>query len=79
MELIQNTAGECTLRNDDDALVCHVKIAGDVRADINVPELQPGQSIQFTLAPPSERRSGQLRVTWETHLAEKQVLTQQLH
>lgn len=79
MKLIQNTADECTLRNDDDADVYHVAITGDVTTDINVPELQPGQVIQFSLPPPSQRRSGQLQVRWETHLGEKQVLTQQLH
>lgn len=79
MELVQNNNDECTLRNDDDTVVYHVAIAGDVTKDINVPELQPDQDIQFSLAAPSQRRSGQLRVTWETQLGEKQVLSQSLH
>lgn len=79
MELTQNSQDECTLRNDDHAVVYRVEISGDVSSDINVPELQPAQDIQFELAPPAQRSSGQLQVTWETHLGEKQVLTQDLH
>lgn len=79
MELIQNNREECTLRNDDGAVAYHVEISGDVNRDINVPEVEPSQEVQFELAPPSRRRTGQLRVTWETHLGEKQVLTQHLH
>lgn len=79
MELTQNSQDECTLRNDENAVIYHVAITGDVFKDINVPELQPNQDIQFELAPPAQRRSGELRVTWETHLGEKQVLTQALH
>lgn len=79
MELTQNSQDECTLRNDDDTVAYHVAITGDVNSDIDVPELRPNQDIQFELAPPAQRRSGQLQVTWETHLGEKQVLTQDLH
>lgn len=79
MELTQDSQDDCTLRNDVDTVAYHVAITGDVTNDINVPELQPAQDIQFELAPPSQRRSGELRVTWETYLGEKQVLTQSLH
>lgn len=79
MDLTQNSQVECTLRNDEGAVVYHVAITGDVFKDINVPELQPAQDIQFELTPPAQRRSGELRVTWETHLGEKQVLTRALH
>lgn len=78
MELTQNSQDECTLRNDETTVVYHVAITGDVFKDINVPELQPNQDIQFELAPPAQRRSGQLQVTWENHLGEKQVLTEPL-
>ncbi|TSI11982.1 hypothetical protein [Brevibacterium aurantiacum] len=79
MELTQTSQDECTLRNDDNAVVYHVAITGDANKDINVPELQPAQDIQFELAPPAQRRTGELRIMWETHLGEKQVLTQSLH
>ena len=79
MDLTQDSQDECTLRNDEAAVVYHVAITGDVNSDINVPELQPNQDIQFEFAPPAQRRSGQLQVTWENHLGEKQVLTQDLH
>lgn len=73
MELIQNSGDECTLRNGEIAAY-HVAISVDVHSDINVPELIPGQHVQFELAPPAERETGALRVTWENHLGEKQVL-----
>ncbi|MFE1082966.1 MULTISPECIES: hypothetical protein [Brevibacterium] len=80
MELIQNSSELCTLRNGSTAAY-HVTIAGDVRNDINVPELIPGQHVQFELAPPFQRKTGGLHVTtgglhvtWENHLGEKQVL-----
>ena len=78
MDLTQNSKGECKLRNDETTAVYHVSVTGEVFKDINVPELQPNQDIQFELAPAAQRRSGELRVTWETHLGEKQVLTQAL-
>ncbi|WP_413336234.1 hypothetical protein ACH82I_06285 [Brevibacterium sp. GP-SGM9] len=78
MELIQQSQDECTLRNGDTAAY-HVAITGDVHSDINVPELIPGQHVQFELAPPPERKTGQLQVTWENHLGEKQVLDFALH
>ncbi|MCI4013029.1 hypothetical protein [Brevibacterium sp. ZH18] len=78
MELTQDSQDDCTLRNDVDTVAYHVAITGDVTNDINVPELQPFQDIQFELAPPSQRRSGQLQVTWENHLGEKQALTEPL-
>ncbi|GAA1937450.1 hypothetical protein GCM10009689_17510 [Brevibacterium antiquum] len=52
MDLTQNSQDECTLRNNDGTVVYHVAISGDVFKDINVPELQPAQDIQFELAPP---------------------------
>jgi len=73
MELIQNSSELCTLRNGSTAAY-HVTIAGDVRNDINVPELIPGQHVQFELAPPFQRKTGGLHVTWENYLGEKQVL-----
>lgn len=79
MELTQNSQDECTLRNDENVAAYHVAITGDVNKDIDVPELQPAQDIQFELAPPAQRRSGQVQATWENHLGEKQVLTQDLH
>lgn len=79
MELTQNSQDECTLRNDDDTVAYHVAITGDVNSDINVPELQPHQDIRFELAPPAQRRSGRLQITWENHLGEKQALTEHLH
>lgn len=79
MDLTQNSQDECTLRNDETTVVYHVAVTGDVFKDINVPELQPAQDIQFELVPAAQRRSGELRVNWETHLGEKQVLTQALH
>lgn len=79
MELTQDSQDECTLRNDENSVVYHVAVTGDVFKGINVPELQPAQDIQFELAPAAQRRSGELRVTWETHLGEKQVFTQSLH
>lgn len=73
MELIQNSSELCTLRNGDTAAY-HVAITGDLRNGINVPELIPGQHVQFELAPPFERNTGELHVAWENHLGEKQVL-----
>lgn len=78
MELIQNSSEQCTLRNGD-TTAYHVAITGDVRNDINVPELIPGQHVQFELAPPFQRKTGGLHVTWENHLGEKQVLDFTLH
>lgn len=78
MELIQNSSELCTLRNGS-TTAYHVAITGDVRNDINVPELIPGQHVQFELAPPFERKTGELHVAWENHLGEKQVLTHSLH
>lgn len=78
MELVQQGKDVCTLRNDD-TTAYHVAITGDVNKDINVPELLPGQHIQFDLAPPSGRKTGQLHVAWENHLGEKQMLDFSLH
>lgn len=50
MELVQQGKAVCTLRNDD-TTAYHVEITGDVNKDINVPELIPGQHVQFDLAP----------------------------
>lgn len=73
MELIQNSSELCTLRNGSNAAY-HVASTGDVRNDINVPELIPGQYVQFELAPPFQRMTGGLHVTWENHLGEKLML-----
>ena len=79
MEFIQNSKDECILRNNGGTIAYHVAITGDINRDINVPELQPNQDIQFELAWPSKRKSGGLQATWENHLGEKQVLTTNLH
>lgn len=79
MELIRTSNAKVTLWNTDENAVYHIAVEYNGTAVCTRDELRPKQKVELTIPPLSQEPPTTVRVTWETHLGEKQVSEQTLH